>query len=83
MTRDWEPSENFDDWGGCRLCVHWRAGKCAAYPHHIPFPLIAGQVDHLVKRPGQVGDTIYEEIDFEEWHRTGRRVPAKAPAQPR
>jgi hypothetical protein len=79
---NWERSERFDEWGGCLVCVHWRYGKCAAYPERIPFPIIAGQVDHLVPRPGQVGDTVYEEIDLEQWGETGQRVAASSPATP-
>ena len=77
---NWEPSAHFEQWEGCRLCVHWRGGRCVAYPEGIPLPIIAGQVDHLVKRPGQVNATIFEPIDLETWQRTGERVPARVAA---
>ena len=76
----WEPSEQFDDWPGCRLCSHWRGGRCAAYPERIPLAIIAGQVDHMVVRPGQVGDTVFELMDLDTWYRTRRRVPAVSSA---
>jgi hypothetical protein len=31
-----------------------------AYPTQIPIPIASGEVDHLVVRPGQVGDTVFE-----------------------
>ncbi len=48
-------------WGGCRRCVHDRRdGTCVAYPHQIPIVIGSGEVDHLVVRPGQVGDIIFK-----------------------
>jgi hypothetical protein len=48
-------------WGGCRNCIHDRRdGTCVAYPVQIPIPIASGEVDHLVVRPGQAGDTVFE-----------------------
>jgi hypothetical protein len=69
-------------WPGCRYCVHWRAGSCAAYPERIPLVILSGEVDHLVPRPGQTGTTTFEMIDLELWERTGERVPAPQTAVP-
>jgi len=33
---------------------------CAAYPLRIPIVIASGEMDHLVVRPGQVGDTVFE-----------------------
>ena len=59
---DWIRSIPRDQrWGGCRRCIHFRRdGTCAAYPAQIPIPIASGEVDHLVVRPGQVGDTVFE-----------------------
>lgn len=47
-------------WGGCRACRHFRADlTCAAYPDRIPLPIFSGEVDHLVPRPGQVGEVVF------------------------
>jgi hypothetical protein len=77
-----EPSAHAEQWGGCRLCVHWRGGRCAAYPERIPLPILSGQVDHLVKRPGQVGDVVFAPVDVETWQRTGQRIPARVTPEP-
>ena len=80
MSRNWERTPRSDDYPGCLACVHRRNGvQCAAYPDRIPFPIVSGQVDHLVPRPGQVGDTVFEEFDFQIWRETGQRVPLRAP----
>jgi hypothetical protein len=76
---NWERSERFEEFDGCRLCLHWRAGSCAAYPECIPLPILAGQVDHLVERPGQVGDVVFTPIDLEHWRATGERIPRSEP----
>jgi hypothetical protein len=34
--------------------------SCAAYSQRIPLVIASGEVDHLVMRPGQVGDTVFE-----------------------
>jgi hypothetical protein len=48
-------------WGGYLKCVHVRRDDtCIAYPRQIPIPIASGEVDHLVVRPGQVGDTVFE-----------------------
>lgn len=81
---NWEPSERADEFDGCRLCVHYRGeGVCAAFPTRIPLPIFAGDVDHMVPRPGQVGNTIFEPLDFERWQATGERRPASQPASTR
>jgi hypothetical protein len=33
---------------------------CVAFPHRIPIQIVSGEIDHLVVRPGQVGDTVFE-----------------------
>lgn len=79
---NWERAPNSDDYVGCLACVHRRRGThlcCAAYPDVIPFAIVSGQVDHLVPRPGQVGDTVFEEFDFQVWRETGQRVPLRKP----
>jgi hypothetical protein len=69
-------------WPGCRFCVHWRAARCVAYPTGIPLAILSGEVDHLVPRPGQVGDVTFEEIDVDVWEQTGERVPVRQPSVP-
>jgi hypothetical protein len=63
-----------------------RGGRahCAAYPDGIPFAIASGQVDHLVPRPGQVGDIVFAELDFDHFRRTGERIPLRSaePATP-
>ena len=75
---DWKRSEGFEDWPGCLGCAHRRRGRhvsCLAYPDVIPFAIASGQVDHLVPRPGQVGDIVYEPLDLQWWRETGERRP--------
>ena len=80
MTRDWERTPDSDDYVGCLSCVYRVDGvRCIAYPERIPFPIFSGQVDHLVPRPGQVGDTVFVEFDFQVWRETGQRVPLRTP----
>jgi hypothetical protein len=79
---NWEPSERFDEWQGCLGCVHWRGGTCVAYPRGVPLMIVGGEVDHMVPRPGQVGDTVFEPIDWEVYHTTRQRVPSASPAEP-
>lgn len=73
---DWERSEGFEMWYGCRNCGHFRGNRCVAYPNGIPFLIASGQVDHFVPRPGQVGDTVFTTFDLEVFTATGKRVPA-------
>jgi hypothetical protein len=81
---NWEPSDRFGEWRGCRGCVHYDRGRCTAYPERIPLLILSGEGDHIYKRPGQVGDTVFEPMDFEVWIETGQRVPARAAsAEPR
>ncbi len=77
---NWEPSADIDNWPGCLGCVHYQRMRCVAYPERIPFPIASGQVDHLVPRPGQVGDTVFQLMDFEWWQKTGERRPLKVGA---
>src|SRR5215207_9567992 len=58
----WKPSDlSGRVWGGCRLCRHFRPDfTCVAYPQRIPIIIASSEVDHLVVRPGQVGDTVFE-----------------------
>lgn len=45
----------------CLACKHYEIGsKCAAFPEKIPLEIIAGEVRHLEKFPGQVGDAVFE-----------------------
>jgi hypothetical protein len=74
---NWEPSSQADEFGGCRSCVHYQGGgRCAAFPKRIPLPIFAGDIDHMIVRPGQVGTNVFEPIDFEVWQATGERRPA-------
>lgn len=59
---DWNRSiPRTDLWGGCRACAHFRRDiTCVAFPDGIPIVIASGDVDHLVVRPGQVDDTIFE-----------------------
>jgi hypothetical protein len=36
---------------------------CAAYSDRIPLAIASGEVDHLVVRPGQVGETVFELVE--------------------
>lgn len=84
---NWERSDKFDEWPGCFGCAHRRVGKrlyCAAYPEGIPQAIAFGEVDHLVSRPGQVGDTVFEPLDLQHWLKTRERrvlVESPEPAQ--
>ena len=49
---DWKPSAQYASWPGCRKCRHFQGTHCDAYPIRIPPPIISGQVDHMVPRPG-------------------------------
>jgi hypothetical protein len=72
-----EPSARAEEFGGCRLCLHYLGqGRCSAFPTRIPLPIFAGDIDHMVVRPGQIGDATFEEIDFKYWQATGGRRPA-------
>jgi hypothetical protein len=77
----WERSDDYAEWPGCRYCVHWRAGVCAAYPDRIPLVILSGEIDHLVPRPGQVGTTTFEPIDLDVWQQTGERKPDRRPTR--
>jgi hypothetical protein len=59
---NWEGSlPRSQRWGGCNLCRHARPDNtCAPYPGGIPIIIGSGEVGHLVPRPGQVGDTVFE-----------------------
>lgn len=76
----WDPAPNASEFQGGIGCGHYRAGKCQAYPERIPLAIVSGEVDHMVKRPGQAGDTVFEPMDFDLWRRTRRRIPMRAPA---
>ncbi len=62
------------------LCPLGAAGRCIAFPDRIPLAIISGEIDHLVPRPGQVGDVVFEATEFDVWQRTGRRVPVHTAA---
>lgn len=76
---NWERSEHYDRFLGCRFCVHYRRARCVAYPGRIPLSILSGDVDHMVKRPGQIGEAVFEPIDVERWWQTGQRVPLASP----
>ena len=61
-TVGWERSIPRDQrWGGCRACAHFKPDMtCGAYAERIPIVIASGEVDHLVHRPGQVGDSVFE-----------------------
>lgn len=49
---DWKKARG--EFLGCRACIHYQgAANCVAYPDGIPFPILAGEIDHMVERPGQ------------------------------
>jgi hypothetical protein len=76
MNSPWEPSSQFAEWQGCIGCARYRrGGRCEAYPVRIPLIIISGEADHMVPRPGQVGDTVFEPMDVDWWRRTGERRP--------
>ena len=81
MTRDWEPSDRFGEWPTCRGCAHWWGNHCVAYPQRIPFMIVSGQTDHMVPRPGQVGETVFEPMDVEHWRLSGERRPRRGAAR--
>jgi hypothetical protein len=59
------------------MCVHYQGqGRCTAFPTRIPLPIFAGDVDHMIVRPGQTGDDVVELMDFQVWQETGERRPA-------
>lgn len=78
---NWQPSERYDEWEGCIGCARWRGGRCDAYPTRIPLMILDGQVDHMVPRPGQQGDLVFEPMDVEHWRLTGERRPRPDPAR--
>lgn len=71
-----ERSNLYDAWPGCFWCGHYRRGRCIAYPKAIPLDILSGEVDHMIVRPRQVGDTVYTPMDVERWLRTREREPA-------
>ena len=71
-----ERSDRYDEWVGCFWCGHRRGVRCIAYPKAIPLPILLSEVDHLVPRPGQAGDTVFTPMDVEHWLQTRERVPA-------
>lgn len=77
---NWEPSARFEEWPGCFECALYRYGRCAAYPKAIPLAILSGQVDHMVPRPGQVAELVYEPMDIGAFLAMGQRVPAARPA---
>jgi hypothetical protein len=65
------------------MCVHYQGqGRCTAFPTRIPLPIFAGDVDHMIVRPGQTGDDVFELMDFQAWQETGERRPAAAQPSP-
>jgi hypothetical protein len=59
------------------MCVHYQGqGRCTAFPTRIPLPIFAGDVDHMIVRPGQTGADVFDLMDFQAWQETGERRPA-------
>jgi hypothetical protein len=76
---NWDPGEQAEEFGGCRQCMHYQGGgRCTAFPSRIPLPIFAGDIDHMVERPEQVGNDVFKPIDFKVWQATGERRPAPA-----
>jgi hypothetical protein len=51
--------------------------SCVAFPDRIPIVIASGEVDHLVVRPGQIGDTVFAPLhDKEARRREADRVAA-------
>jgi hypothetical protein len=74
---NWDRSPEFDRFDGCRFCVHYRGLlQCTAYPERIPLDILSGEVDHMIPRPGQVGEIVFGPMDIEIWRHTGQRLPA-------
>jgi hypothetical protein len=59
---DWQRSAEFAQWPGCGECRYLDLGNiaCAAYPNEIPLPIMSGEVDHMVERPGQTPGILFE-----------------------
>ena len=59
---NWKPSiPRQRRWGGCRAYKHFRLDMtCVAYPDRIPLIIVSAEVDHLVVRPHQVGESVWE-----------------------
>lgn len=59
MLRTWSDKERYEmgllipSCGNCRH--HDGFFRCAAFPRGIPFPILAGGLDHLEPRPGNGG----------------------------
>lgn len=60
----WQKSPDFETkWLGCAHCEHQLGGAtCKAYPAAIPLLIYSGDVDHLMSRPGQIGDWVFEPL---------------------
>ena len=76
---NWERSDRFEEWQGCRGCAHYQRARCIAYPDGIPLLLLSGEVDHMIPRPGQDGDSVFEPMDWDVFARTRQRVPTARP----
>jgi hypothetical protein len=44
--------------------------------------ILSGEADHMVPRPGQVGETVFEPLDFEWWVKTRERRPLVEAPEP-
>src|SRR5262249_34373491 len=82
LMADWERSEGFEEWPGCRGCVHYNRMRCVAYPDRIPLIIASGEVDHLVARPGQIGNTVFAPLDLQHWLQTRERRVFAEEAEP-
>jgi hypothetical protein len=52
---NWERSDRFEEWQGCRGCAHYQRARCIAYPDGIPLLLLSGEVDHMILRTNGLG----------------------------
>ncbi len=70
---NWERSVLEGEGTVCGACAHLRPDNtCAAFPDRIPLIIASGEVDHWVKRPGQVGDYVFELAMTDERWRFGQ-----------
>jgi hypothetical protein len=64
----------------CSSCVHFKDGKCDAFPRGIPLDIVLYGGDHRSLWPQQVGSTVHVlqnglESRFDDWLDTYVFVP--------